>query len=101
MLVTLLNLHYVIYFYTEGQNVALRKPACQSNTQLGLEAWHAVDGKGSITLGGNSCSMTTFDLFMPWWAVDLHGMYVIETIRISNILEPIWGRFLLFQYTIM
>ena len=82
-------------YLTERRNMALQKPTCQSSTGWNLQSWLAVDGKAYLSLSENSCIFTNHDIW-PWWAVDLQSVYVVHTVKITNSVDSILGKLLLF-----
>jgi hypothetical protein len=64
-------------------NLALKKAVKQSSQGYGGEPKRAVDGNTSGIYGHNSVTHTLAQ-YQSWWAVDLGGMYDIETINVYN-----------------
>ena len=63
-------------------NVALKKPATQSNIGFNGHASRAVDGKASKHWNADSCTYS--DGKRPWWMVDLEAVYLIVDVVITN-----------------
>ncbi|XP_055506343.1 uncharacterized protein LOC129706245 [Leucoraja erinacea] len=66
-----------------GVNLALSGWATQSSTRKSAEAYLAIDGRASTLKKLKSCTETnpTND---PWWMIDLHGIYQVSVVRITN-----------------
>ncbi|XP_078612393.1 uncharacterized protein LOC144882463 [Branchiostoma floridae x Branchiostoma japonicum] len=68
----------------QGENVALRKPAYQTSTELNLgDANHAVDGNTNTDYFAGSCASTVGENNPAWW-VDLGETYKIDRVDIVN-----------------
>ncbi|XP_055506293.1 uncharacterized protein LOC129706219 [Leucoraja erinacea] len=64
-------------------NLALSGWATQSSTRKSAEAYLAIHGRASTLRKLKSCTETnpTND---PWWMIDLHGIYQVSVVRITN-----------------
>ena len=66
---------------SDAGNIAVGKPAAISSTYSSATAHGAVDGDiGTAYIP--SCSISSVYDVMPWWMVDLHGAYRIDSIRL-------------------
>lgn len=72
--------------YTTPENLALRRPAQQSSTLTGGDAWRAVDGSTDAVFGNGSVSHTRqIDYTVPaWWEVQLDGVRAISGVVVYN-----------------
>ncbi|MEE2907498.1 MAG: PVC-type heme-binding CxxCH protein [Planctomycetota bacterium] len=70
---------------SDGQNVALNKPARQSTVGWGGEASRAVDGNTNGVFSENTSTHTLEDDEAPFWEVDLGKVMPIDAVTI-------WGR---------
>ena len=66
------------------QNVALHKPASQSSQHSYWAASGAVDGNTRNDAEGKSCSHTQGGNTLNWLRVDLQGLYVVYSVKITN-----------------
>ncbi len=68
------------------QNLALRRPAAQSSTLTGGDAWHAVDGNTDAVWANGSLSHTRqIDYTVPaWWEVNLDSLRAISGVVVYN-----------------
>ena len=66
------------------QNVALNKPASQSTTYTTWAASGAVDGNTRSDAEAKSCSHTQPGKTLNWLRVDLQGLYVVHSVKITN-----------------
>lgn len=64
------------------KNLAYNKPATQSSTAFGGDAWKAVDGNTDGNYGGGSVSHTDWE--PGWWQVDLQVLKNIGQVVIHN-----------------
>lgn len=55
----------------------------QSSTNESAAAGRAVDGNRDSNFTHNSCTLTQTQSY-PWWRVDLEGMYMMNTIILTN-----------------
>ena len=71
--------------FSDGQNVAKKKPATQSSTVYGCAAGRAVDGntQNQFRKGHGSITHTNGEI-NPWWSVDLQQEYPVEKIIVWN-----------------
>ena len=66
------------------QNVALHKPASQSSMYWKWAASGAVDGNTDSDAREKSCSHTQGGHSLNWLRVDLQGLYVVHSVKITN-----------------
>nr|XP_046237212.1 uncharacterized protein LOC124054838 [Scatophagus argus] len=66
-----------------SQNVALNKKADQSSENESGAAGRAVDGNRDSRFQSGSCTLTNTETD-PWWRVDLHNVYKITVVMITN-----------------
>lgn len=64
------------------KNLAYNKPATQSSTDFGGDAWKAVDGNTDGNYGGGSVSHTGWE--NGWWQVDLQALKNIGYVVVHN-----------------
>ena len=64
-------------------NIALDRPAYQSNTLGSYSANRAVDGNRNTNLG-MSCSCTRNNVMGPWWCVDLGAIFHVTRVMVVN-----------------
>ncbi|KAH9507684.1 hypothetical protein Btru_053458 [Bulinus truncatus] len=81
----ILDLTYVMVTHTLT-NAALWKPSYQSTLYAMHDASRGNDGNNASQMGSGHCQHTDNEL-VPWWMVDLNGLYVVERIILTNRLE--------------
>ena len=65
-------------------NVALGKVTRDSSAQGSCrESKNAVDGVSDTDLLKCSCTHTA-PMYAPWWCVDLHNIYKVHSVNITN-----------------
>ena len=73
---------YSWFLFTVGQvNLALFRPASQSSTYSINVASVAVDGN---TTDDDSCSITGYNDFQPWWKVQLANPTWVTHVELTN-----------------
>lgn len=65
-------------------NVATKGEAVQSSTLFPAGAYRAIDGKRDTYYSEGSCSHTVGNETDPWWRVDLHQIFIISEVKITN-----------------
>ncbi|XP_031431785.1 fucolectin-like [Clupea harengus] len=74
-----------------GENVALRGKATQSDLHGYGFAYNAIDGNRDGIYGHGSCTHTKAH-FNPWWRVDLLQKYKVFSVRITNTVDSVPSR---------
>ncbi|XP_013082793.2 uncharacterized protein LOC106068055 [Biomphalaria glabrata] len=84
----LLGVHLNMVVISTGLfNAARFKPAMQSTLYQNFYAYRANDGNTDGNAFHGSCQHTNRE-YVPWWMVDLLGLFVIEVIRLTNRMDP-------------
>ncbi|XP_051501834.1 fucolectin-7-like isoform X2 [Myxocyprinus asiaticus] len=65
------------------ENLALGKNATQSSTWYTWYAGHAIDGNRGLSQPSTWCSSTHYQN-NPWWRVDLHNVYKVSRVVVTN-----------------
>ncbi|XP_035531673.1 uncharacterized protein LOC118338482 [Morone saxatilis] len=70
--------------YYGNANVALKGDAAQSSTLSFATASKAIDGRRNSFFCRGSCSHTAENETNPWWRVDLRGIYMVMSVKVTN-----------------
>lgn len=87
-LLTLCEVEVYGYPAPDGENVALKGKATQSNLYGNGFASNAIDGNKDGVYGHGSCTHTVNDL-NPWWRLDLLKRHKVSSVVITNTIDSV------------